>query len=190
MARFLPLSLTLAASLALLAGCDRQSAPGAQPSEASEAKEGGELAGKPTRAFAGDPLPDFAVTDPDGTQLNLASLQGTPVLLNLWATWCAPCVIEMPMLDRLAADQQGRLRVVTVSEDMKGGEKVTPFFAEKHFAHLEPWLDPKNDLAFHFGAGDLPTTILFDAEGKEVARVSGGFDWSGAEAQALVAEVL
>ena len=79
-------------------------------------------------------MPVLNVSDPSGRNLNLGALQGTPVLVNLWATWCAPCVKEMPLLDTLAADYEGRLRVLTVSQDMQGAEKVEPFFAQADFA--------------------------------------------------------
>ena len=78
-------------------------------------------------------MPAANVTDPQGRVLNLGALQGTPVLINLWATWCAPCVKEMPLLDELASEYEGRLRVLTVSQDMQGAEKVEPFFAANTF---------------------------------------------------------
>lgn len=152
---------------------------------------GGELTGTLDRAYAGDGLPDYTFASLDGEELNLPSLTGQPVLLNLWATWCAPCVVEMPMLDELAADYDGRLRVVTVSQDMQGEEVVAPFFEESEFAHLESWMDTKSDLAFHYGGGTaLPTTILYDGDGKEVWRIVGGYDWASPEARALVDEGL
>lgn len=142
----------------------------------------------PDRSHAGSEMPDFTVGDPAGGKLRLPDLKGTPVLVNLWATWCAPCVTEMPLLDGLAGDMAGKLRVVTVSQDMQGAERVAPFFAEKKFAHLEPWLDPENDLAFHYGGANLPLSVLYDAKGREVWRIAGDLDWSGEKARALVAE--
>lgn len=133
-------------------------------------------------------MPDFTFTDPAGNRLTLSSLNGTPVLLNLWATWCAPCVIEMPKLDELAGRTQGKLKVLTVSQDMQGAKAVAPFFAERNFTHLEPWLDPESELAFHYGNVNLPMTILYNAQGREVWRIAGDFDWSGAQARSLVAE--
>ena len=107
-------------------------------------------------------MPAVNLSNPDGRTLNLGALQGTPVLLNLWATWCAPCVKEMPLLDDLASEYDGRLRVVTASQDMQGAEKVAPFFAEKGYARLEPWMDPENELSFAIGGGVMPTTVLYD----------------------------
>lgn len=123
--------------------------------------------------------------------LNSGALSGKPVLLNLWATWCAPCVEEMPTLDALAGDYAGKLRVVTASQDLEGAARVAPFFTAQKFAHLEPWLDPENSLSSALGGeGVLPTTVLYDASGQEVARVVGGFDWQSAEAKALVDEAI
>ena len=187
----LPL-LSLTCAVALLAGaCDRQSAEPAQQQENSAEANAEELTGTLDRTHAGAALPEVTVTDPAGTKLNLAEASGKPILLNLWATWCAPCVVEMPMLDAIAGEMGDRLRVVTVSEDMKGAEVVAPFFEQKGFANLPHWMDPEMDLAFGFGGGaSLPLTVLYDAEGKEVWRMIGGFDWSSDEARALIEEGL
>ena len=124
-------------------------------------------------------MPAMTVSDPAGRTLDLAALRGTPVLLNLWATWCAPCVKEMPLLDALAGEYDGRLRVLTVSQDMQGAAVVEPFFATGGYARLEPWMDPDNELGFTLGGGVMPTTVLYDAAGEEVWRVQGGLpsDW-------------
>jgi thiol-disulfide isomerase/thioredoxin len=179
----LPVSLTLALSAFALAGCDRQ-APEQPQADASAAP----LAGTVDPGHAGELMPAVTVRDPGGKQLNLGALQGQPVLLNLWATWCAPCVEEMPLLDGLAGDYGDRLRVVTVSQDLQGEQEVPPFFAKEGFAHLEPWLDKDNALSELLGGGNLPTTVLYDASGSEIARVLGGFDWSSPEARALIDE--
>lgn len=148
------------------------------------------LAGTIDRSHAGELMPAVAITDPDGTRLNTGALQGGPVLLNLWATWCAPCVVEMPMLDDLAGEFGDALRVVTVSQDLQGAAKVEPFFAEKKFANLQPWLDPENALGFAMEGGVLPTTVLYDSQGREVWRVTGEYDWSSAGAREAIAEAV
>lgn len=183
-------AIGLALMLALpLAGCDRESGTEAQP-QAQNSATATDKANPVSRQFAGEGLPDFTTKDPSGKSLNLASLKGQPVLLNLWATWCAPCKAEMPVLDAIAGANAGKLRVVTVSQDMKGAELVAPYFAEAKFKHLEPWLDSGSDLSFDNGVTDMPTTFLYDASGKEVARVTGAFDWEGEEAKALIAEAI
>jgi thiol-disulfide isomerase/thioredoxin len=175
-------SLILALPLLLLAGCDRAAEAPAQPADAAEQA----AAGTVVRTFAGTPLPALQFADAQGKTLDLAAQDG-PVLVNLWATWCAPCVKEMPQLDRLAGALEGEVRVITVSQDVRGAEVVTPFFAKNSFTRLEPWLDPDAGLSAQFTPeGVLPLTILFDATGKEVLRVTGGYDWSAPEAVALV----
>lgn len=184
------LSFTLTLAV-LTAACDRQDAEPAQPQENSaeaNLSEGEELTGIVDRTFAGSDIPDVTVTDPSGTTLALAETKGKPVLLNLWATWCAPCVVEMPLLDELAAELGNSVRVLTVSEDLKGAEVVVPFFEQKGYEHLPQWIDAENDLAVNFGGVSLPLTVLYDAEGKEVWRVIGGYDWGSAEARELIAE--
>jgi thiol-disulfide isomerase/thioredoxin len=185
MPRLSLVSLTCALAL-VLAGCDRQSEEAAQPEAAADA--GSELAGTIDRSFAGQALPAVELTDPAGATLATADLKGTPVLLNLWATWCVPCVTEMPMLDELAGELGDSVRVVTVSEDMKGADVVAPFFAQRKFAHLPQWLDSKNALAVAYGGPGMPLTVLYDSEGEEVWRVAGGYDWSTAEAREMIAE--
>ena len=125
-------------------------------------------------------------TDAGGKVLDLAAQDG-PVLINLWATWCAPCVVEMPQLDALAAELESEVRVITMSQDVRGAEVVTPFFARAGFARLEPWLDPEAELSAQFSPeGQLPLTVLFDAQGKEVLRVAGGYEWGTPAAAALI----
>ncbi len=180
------LSLTLALSVLALAGCSKE-----EPADPQEAAQAGTSEGKIDRSHAGDLLPAVALTDPAGKALNTGALSGQPVLLNLWATWCAPCIEEMPTLDALAGEYDGKLRVITASQDLQGGEKVVPFFAQAKFAHLEPWLDSENALSTALGGeGVLPTTVLYDSSGQEIARVVGGFDWQSPEARALVDEAV
>ncbi len=180
--------------MVLLAGCDRAADGGAQPADApadNGADTGADtgaamLTGTIDPSFAGTPLPALVVADGAGRKLDLAAIDG-PVLINLWATWCAPCVVEMPQLDRLAQELDGEVRVITISQDLRGAEVVDPFFAGREFARLEPWLDPETELSAQFSeAGQLPLTILFDAQGREVWRVAGGYEWAS---EAAIAEV-
>lgn len=192
----LVISLLLAG--AVVSGCDRDNpaneqasanaaAPAADASAAGNAATPVDTIGTLDRAQAGAAMPDLAFTAPDGSPVKLAKFKGKPLLLNLWATWCAPCVAEMPTLDRLAADSGDALQVVVVSQDMDGAAKVTPFFEKAKFAKLEPYLDPSLGLSVHYRA-NLPTTILYDSQGKEVWRMLGGMDWTTPTARQLIAE--
>nr|WP_298284840.1 TlpA disulfide reductase family protein [Novosphingobium sp.] len=184
--------VVLVAALAA-AGCDKQPAPDSQPQSSATPAESAaknEFNGTLDIANRGKAMPDFTVTDPSGKTLKLTDLKGTPVLLNVWATWCGPCKLEMPQLDKLAADNAGTLRVLTVSQDIDGAAKVAPYYAENKFAKLEPWLDPENNVGFFYETGMLPTTVLYDAQGKEVWRMIGAHDWSGPRTAAMLAETL
>ena len=180
----------LAAALAA-GGCDRQTADPAQPAdERAEAAPQKTFNGTLSIENRGARLPDFAFSDPAGKRLTSAELEGTPVLINLWATWCGPCILEMPALDTLAEQSGDKLRVLTVSQDLQGAEKVVPFFAQRKFVHLEPWLDPDNVLGQHYATGILPTTVLYDARGREVWRMIGGHDWTGPRTAAMLADTV
>lgn len=135
-------------------------------------------------------MPASNMTNLAGRELNLGALQGTPVLLNLWATWCAPCVKEMPLLDELATEYDEQLHVITVSQDMGSPEKVRQFFEENELEYLESWMDPENRLGFELGGGSLPLTVLYDSSGREVWRVAGDYDWSSEEAHAAIDEAM
>ena len=167
----------------MLSGCDRSGdeSPQETKAEASEAAKPGEI----DRSHAGDLMPAANLVDPDGNVLNLGALQGRPVLLNLWATWCAPCVKEMPLLDQLARDYEGRLKVLTISQDLTGTEAVGPFFARNRFTHLESWIDPQNHVGEDIGGGVMPTTVLYVGS-EEVWRVQGDYDWSSEKARAAI----
>ncbi|WP_225899885.1 TlpA family protein disulfide reductase [Croceicoccus gelatinilyticus] len=188
--------IALACAVPAIAACDRQSEAPEQPeasvSDDTAATQSGddEFNGTLDTSTSGQEMPDFAITLPDGTSKKLSDFKGKPLLVNLWATWCGPCVLEMPMLDELAGRYPDKLKVIVVSQDMGGAEVVEPWFAEKEFSHLEPWMDPKNDLGFSYNTGMLPTTVLYDADGKEVWRMIGGHDWSNAETEAMLADTI
>ncbi|WP_337658681.1 TlpA family protein disulfide reductase [Sphingorhabdus sp. Alg231-15] len=185
---------------AMLAACDMPSGD-KQSGEAEQGNDGSQtqeqtiesdsgLVGKLDISLRGSSMVDTPFKDPNGNVVRLSDFTGKPVLVNIWATWCAPCVVEMPMLDELAAREKDRLQVLVVSQDIQGAEKVDPFFAEAGFDELEAYTDQENGLSFGFGSGLMPTTVLYDAQGKEVWRVIGAMDWDGARAAMLMEETL
>ncbi len=190
------------ASALMLGGCDRQKADDGQPRPTeNQATNDGTVPvaadATPSPAAAdfvidrsrkGQPVPELSFTADDDAGVALSDYRGKPLLLNLWATWCAPCVVEMPALDQLAGEVADKMQVVVVSQDLKGAEQVDPFFARQNFRNLKPNIDPDNRLSLGLGVTSLPTTLLVDSEGREVARVIGALDWHGAEARALLAE--
>ncbi len=182
-------------AMGLLGGCDRQTPAAVQPqstaSAAAAPEEGqGPFNGTLDIANRGSAMPDFTFTDPSGARLRTLDLKGKPVLINLWATWCGPCVLEMPTLDALAASHADKLKVVTISQDIGQAEAVGAFFKERKLTHLAPWLDPDNAMSQHYNTGVLPTTVLYDAEGREVWRMIGSHDWSGPRTDAMLADTL
>ncbi len=134
------------------------------------------------------PAPQGAVvTDAFGGQVGLADFRGQVVLVNFWATWCAPCVREMPSLDRLQAKlgPEGLL-VMAVSQDRKGLAAAEPFFREQNLNNLEIFLDPKGEFARAMGVAGLPTSLLVDDRGRLLGAIEGPLEWDGPEAVELI----
>lgn len=190
-----PLIALLLILAPVLAGCDRQSvgngqaAPAGEPDAAAEAA--GESAGSHAgldRSHRGEAAPDIAFRDPRGKKVTLADFRGKPLVLNLWATWCAPCIKEMPTLDALAGQLGDKAQVLVLAQEpIDGREKVSAFFKKAGFKHLQPYLDA--EAAFSLGLGlNLPTTIAYDSMGRELWRLSGTMDWAGPDARALIDE--
>jgi thiol-disulfide isomerase/thioredoxin len=179
--------LALAVTLLLALAACRQEAP-RQPAsnETSTSAEAGGIKGV-HRDHKGTPAPAAVFTDPDGKPVKLADLAGKPMLVNLWATWCAPCVKELPTLDKLA--RSGAIEVVAVSQDSGPHASVVAFLNSHQIQSLKPYQDPKMALSGALGPETvLPTSILFDANGKEVWRYVGDLDWTSPEAAKLLSE--
>lgn len=123
-------------------------------------------------------IPDVQFATSEGETISLDRFAGKVVLLNFWATWCAPCVEEMPALDRLQAELGGdRFQVVAVSSDRSGAEAVAPFYEQHGLESLPIYLDPEGAVGRAFGIRGLPTTVLIDSQGREVARKEGVAEW-------------
>ncbi len=133
------------------------------------------------------PAPLEAFTDLAGTPVRLADLEGRVVLLNFWATWCSPCIREMPSLDRLQARLGGRgLSVVAVSIDRGGIKVIQPFAKRLGLKHLGLYHDPKGALFRAFGVSGLPATFLIGRDGGIHGAYAGPAEWDGPEALALI----
>jgi thiol-disulfide isomerase/thioredoxin len=133
------------------------------------------------------PAPPEAFTDLAGTRVRLADFESRVVLLNFWATWCAPCVREMPALDRLQAALGDRgLSVVAVSIDRAGVKVIGPFAKRLGLARLGLYHDPKGALFRAFGVTGLPASFLIDRGGGIVGAYGGPAEWDGPEASALI----
>jgi thiol-disulfide isomerase/thioredoxin len=177
--------------LPFIAACGGAPSPKAEAPDPQEAPAA--ASARPTGFFdtarAGAPAPDLPLeTGPDGATETLADIRaanpGQPVLVNLWATWCAPCLKELPTLDRLAAETKGRLVVVPISQDREGWRKVAPAFTAERYPNLSTRLESGMKFGFEIEAKGLPLTILYGPDGREIWRYAGDRDWSDADSRA------
>jgi len=132
------------------------------------------------------PQPRTELATADGGQITLADKRGKVLLVNFWATWCAPCIVEMPELDalqaRLGSDD---FEVVAISMD-RSMEEARRFYAEHGLANLALYHDPSFSAAMEAGARGLPLSVLYDRHGAEIGRLSGDAPWAGEDALALI----
>lgn len=127
-------------------------------------------------------LPEVVFYDEAKKPVKLNKWRGKVVVLNIWATWCPPCVKEMPTLDRLQQRLGGDFfQVVVLSVDEGGIEAVSKFFEQTRVKNLEIYLDPGFKAASALNAPGLPTTILIDVNGKEMGRLVGDAEWDTPE---------
>jgi thiol-disulfide isomerase/thioredoxin len=135
---------------------------------------------------APSPAPSVTLTDAAGNALQLSDFRGKLVVLNLWATWCEPCLREMPSLDLLEAHFGDRIAVLAVSEDRGGAKIVEPFIAKLSLKSVKVFVDPKSEVGHAFDVRGLPTSFLVDHDGNVLGRVEGGADWDSAKMLAVI----
>ena len=123
-------------------------------------------------------IPDLVFIAKDSSPVPIGDFRGRTLLINLWATWCAPCLREMPMLDRLALATAGPgFEIIALNQDRGGLEAALPFWREHGFTGLSLYLDDGLKSGRALAATGLPLTVLVDAEGRELARLEGIADW-------------
>ena len=133
------------------------------------------------------PAPDTAFLDAAGKEITLADFKGRVVLLNFWATWCAPCIRELPSLDRLQAAMGGDdFTVLAVNENRAGAKVAKPFMEKLGLKHLTLNVDRKMALARALGLRGMPTTYLIDRDGKVLGSLAGVAEWDEKDAKALI----
>lgn len=173
--------------LALLVGCGAVSTPKADAPPSQEKAQVSAVRGV-VGAFdtshAGTPAPALALeTGPDGATQTLAdvlaSRPGKPVLVNLWATWCAPCIKELHSLDALAGSTG--MAIVPISQDMEGWRAVTPAWQKLGLKHLSTRLESKMQFGLALKAEGLPVSVLYGPDGREIWRYAGDRDWNDTE---------
>ncbi|WP_138467502.1 TlpA disulfide reductase family protein [Poseidonocella sp. HB161398] len=127
----------------------------------------------------------------EGAPLSLADYRGKVVLLNFWATWCAPCRKEMPALDALETDLGGEdFQVVTVATGRQPAAAMRRFFEEEGVTALPLHRDPKQALAREMAVLGLPVSVLIDRDGNEIARLQGDAEWDSESARAIIAALI
>lgn len=164
-------------------------AAGAQTAELMALREG--TMEKLIFAETPETVPDVAFKSAEGAELKLSDFRGRYVLLNFWATWCAPCKKEMPALDRLQADFGGdRFEVLTVATGRNSLAGIARFFREGKIENLPMMTDLSSELAQAMSVLGLPITVLIDPEGREIARLQGDAEWDGESARAIFSALL
>ena len=151
-----------------------------------------EFAAKVSTANQASPPPDYAFYDANGKALKIADYKGKVVVMNIWATWCAPCVTEMPTLAKLQALYKDKpVEVMAVSIDSEGSAAKARLFIAQH-GPLKFYHDREMKLPFKLNppAPGAPTTVIYGKDGLEVARVAGEADWAGPEARKLIDQAL
>ncbi|MCQ8277160.1 TlpA family protein disulfide reductase [Acetobacteraceae bacterium KSS8] len=183
----------------LLAGLARKCVPDARAQSGRQTGEqtGGQAPHPPVQPFsivkphAPSILPPIRFQRADGTETTLASYRGRGVVLNLWATWCVPCVAELPSLDALARALAVKgIVVLPVSIDHDGAARVPAFFKAHGIASLPVLLDPHGAILQAIGQEGIPMTLLIGPDGREVARVQGSVNWADPAAAETVARLV
>ncbi len=155
-----------------------------------KAMRGGEMA---SLVIRDEPLArvEESFRDLYGNRVTLADYEGQVVLMNFWATWCAPCRHEMPAIDRLAGALAGPdFAVIPMSLDRAGVEAAQKFLDEILVENLEVMHDRSGDVRRMSGVPGLPVTLILDREGREIARLIGAAEWDSAEARALIERLI
>jgi len=133
------------------------------------------------------PLPPARMVDGAGVSHGVAEFAGSGLVINLWATWCVPCVAELPALAVLAARlKEASVRVLALSSDRGGAPVVEAFYRAHAIEGLAVWLDPKGEAAQAWGARGIPTTLIVDRAGRERGRLEGAVDWASEAAVGAV----
>jgi len=137
------------------------------------------------------PVPDIAFQDGQGKTLKISQWKGRVALVNLWATWCAPCRKEMPDLAKLQAELGSKdFEVVAISVDRKGVDASSAFLKETGADNLALYVEPTTTVVNELQALGLPSTLLIDRKGREIGRLVGPADWASPEAQTLIKAAL
>jgi thiol-disulfide isomerase/thioredoxin len=135
--------------------------------------------------------PDAVFLSQDGTPHHLVEFKGRGMVVNMWATWCAPCIAELPSLEALSKALAPKdIAVLPMSSDRGGADAVRAWFDAHGITGLPILLDPKGALARAFNARGIPTSVIINTAGQVVARLEGAAEWATPEAQALIQKLV
>jgi thiol-disulfide isomerase/thioredoxin len=136
-------------------------------------------------------MPEAEFQTFDGAPATLETYEGKHVVLNFWATWCAPCRKEMPMLQELQAEFGGEnFAVVTIATGRNNPAAMRKFFADIAVENLPLYRDPKQIMSRQIGVLGLPATLILDPQGREIARMVGDAEWNSPSAKAMISALL
>ena len=135
-------------------------------------------------------LPNPVVLDMDENVVEIGSNDDI-LVINFWATWCAPCKKEMPSLNNLAENMKyDDVRIITVASGRNSKEAIESFFSDNDLVNLNKFRDPRGKIAMSYGVTALPTTVVIDPSGKEIGRIIGDIDWNTENIRAFFRNLL
>ncbi len=131
-------------------------------------------------------LPETPLTTMDGKTVTIVDFAGRPTLVNLWARWCTPCVVELPSLEKLAKHYDGKMNVVAVAIEAGATEaEIAHFLEKRRIGNFAGYLDKSGDFARSLGIQGIPTSFLIGSDGLILYRFDGDADWTGPDSQAF-----
>jgi len=139
-------------------------------------------------------IQDLYITNKDGQRITIGEFRGKHTIINVWATWCLPCVEELPALNRFiksnnANDKNSNYKFITLSVDIGGTKRVLPFLEKMEISNFPVYYDPESQLLKRLKISRLPTTIFLDLDGKAIASLQGTFSWKMEETYALLQKI-
>tara|TARA_A200000113_G_scaffold45362_1_gene36808 strand:- start:1066 stop:1641 length:576 start_codon:yes stop_codon:yes gene_type:complete len=135
-------------------------------------------------------LPNPVVLDMDENVVEIGSNDDI-LVINFWATWCAPCKKELPSLNNLAENMKyDDVRIITVASGRNSKEAIESFFSDNDLVNLNKFRDPRGKIAMSYGVTALPTTVVIDPSGKEIGRIIGDIDWNTENIRAFFRNLL